>query len=34
MFVSSASIMGSNILDKLHKTLTYFMKRSGPKTNS
>ena len=30
-FVSSADIMGSNILDTLHKSFTYIMKRSGPK---
>ena len=30
-FVSSANIMGSNILDTLHKSFTYIMKRSGPK---
>ena len=29
--VSSANIMGSNILDTLHKSFTYIMKRSGPK---
>ena len=30
-FLSSANIMGSNILDKLHKSFTYVMKRSDPK---
>ena len=30
-FVSSANIMGSNILDALHKSFTYIMKRSSPK---
>ena len=30
-FVSSANIMSSNILDALHKSFTYIMKRSCPK---
>ena len=33
-FVSSANIMGSNILDTLHKSFTYIMKRSDPKIDS
>ena len=32
-FVSSANIKGSNILDTLHKSFTYIMKRSSPKMN-
>ena len=30
-FVPSANIMGSIILDTLHKSFTYIMKRSGPR---
>ena len=30
-FVSSVNIMGSNVVDTLHKSFTYIMKRSDPK---
>ena len=32
-FASSANIMDSNVLDSLHKSFTYVMKRSGPKVD-